>query len=97
MNSLVRTINMFHRSLSSVCITVICLKNCGLKNAPEIFLVLLFLLIISKIITEYTAIWEVGDGVQEKIPYVRFMRPIYFNIIQNNISSLWHSKKISSA
>lgn len=68
MNSLVRTKNMFHRSLSSVCITVICLKNCGLKNAPEIFLVLLFLtaMITSKIITQYTAIWEVGDGVQEK-------------------------------
>lgn len=67
MNSLVRTKNMFHRS---VCITVICLKNGGLKNTPEIFLVLLFLtaMITSKIITHHTASWEVGGGGREKYP-----------------------------
>lgn len=66
MDSLVKTKNVFHRSLSSACITVICLKNCGLKNAPEISLALLFLTaMISKIITQYIASWEAGVALEK--------------------------------
>lgn len=70
MNSLVRTKNMFHRSLSSLCITLICLKNCGFKDASEIFLVLLLLtaMITFQIIIQTIASWEVGGGAREKHP-----------------------------